>query len=456
MQIFPDIRTKKACEFIAKHALEMGGRAYCVGGSVRDALLGIAPKDVDIEIYGLEADAIENMLSQRFKIEVVGKSFGVWILKGYDIDVSMPRSERKTGVGHKAFEIEGNPFMSVKDACARRDFTINSMLYDILSGEIIDPFDGRKDMREKILRHSSPRFAEDSLRVLRAMQFAARFSMKVAPETIALCSKIEMTDLPQERVFEEWKKLLLKGVEPSKGLFFLRDCGWLKYFPELNAMDKCPQDAQWHPEGDVFTHTAHCLDAFAREKIGDDKEDLIVGFAVLCHDMGKPKCTTIDAEGRIHSYGHDTLGVEVAERFLKRLTREKSIIESVLPLVERHMAILDLWRSNAGDGAIRRLANKVGRIDRLVRVDSADRAGRPPIIVEPSPQGIWISKRAEELAVKDAAPKPILMGRDLINLGLVPSVKFKDILDAAYEAQLDGEISDLEGAIAFIKSHNLI
>lgn len=456
MNIFPDSRTKKACEYIASSAYKLGGRAFCVGGSVRDALLGITPKDIDVEIYGLMPDALELMLAKKFKIEIVGKSFGVWILKGYNIDVSIPRSERKVGVGHKAFEIEGNPFMSVKDACARRDFTINAMLYDIISGEIIDPYKGRQDLKDKILRHTSDRFAEDSLRVLRAMQFAARFSMSVAPETVELCSKISMSDLPQERVFEEWKKLILKGVEPSKGLFFLRDCGWLKYFPELEALDGCPQDPQWHPEGDVYKHTAYCLDAFAKERIGDDKEDLIVGFAVLCHDLGKPKCTTIDSDGRIHSYAHDVVGEKVARVFLERLTRERSLIEAVLPLVHRHMAILDLWRNKSGDGAIRRLANKVGRIDRLVRVDSADRAGRPPLPVEPSPQGMWILERAEALAVKDSAPKPILMGRHLMELGLKPSPKFKEILEKAYDAQLDGEIANLDEALSYIKSKGLV
>ena len=451
MKIFADEKSRRACEFLAREAQAAGGRAYCVGGCVRDALLGVEPKDVDVEIYGLEADKIEKILSKKFRFEIVGKSFGVWILKGLEIDVSMPRTERKTGAGHKAFKIEGDPFLPVKDACARRDFTINAILYDILSGEIIDPFGGRDDLQKKILRHTSERFREDPLRVLRAMQFAARFNMQVAPETVEICSKIEMENLPEERIFEEWKKLILKGEEISRGLFFLRDCGWIKYFKELADMDKCPQDPRWHPEGDVYTHTAHCMDSFAKKRIGDEREDLIVGLGVLCHDMGKPKCTTVDKDGAIHSYGHDIVGGKVARRFLERLTREKSIVEEVAPLVERHMAILDLWRSKAGDGAIRRLAGKVGRIDRLVRIDDADRNGRPPIEPEDSPQGLWILKRAEELAIKDSAPKPLLLGRHLIALGLAPSARFKEILSAAYEAQLDGEFFDVEGAVEYAK-----
>lgn len=455
MKIFADEKSKRACEFLAREARAAGGRAYCVGGCVRDALLGVEPKDVDVEIYGLDAEKIERILSKKFRFEIVGKSFGVWILKGLDIDVSMPRTERKTGIGHKAFEIVGDPFLTPKEACARRDFTINAILYDILSGDIIDEFGGMGDLKNKILRHTSERFSEDPLRVLRAMQFAARFNLDVAPETVELCSKIEMENLPEERIFEEWKKLILKGVEISRGLIFLRDCGWVKYFRELADMVDCPQDPRWHPEGDVYVHTAHCMDSFAKKRVGDDREDLIVGLAVLCHDMGKPKCTTIGDDGAIHSYGHDIIGGKVARKFLEHLTREKSIVEEVVPLVERHMAVLDLWRSNAGDGAIRRLAGKVKRIDRLVRLDDADRNGRPPIEPEDSPQGLWIMQRAEALAIKDSAPKPILLGRHLIELGLTPSVKFKDILNAAYEAQLDGAFFDVEHAVKYAKDNLL-
>jgi len=443
---------ERHCKYIAEQASKMGGRAYLVGGCVRDYFLGVDSKDIDIEIFGLDENHINQILSAKFRVETVGKSFGVWILKGLNIDVSMPRQERKSGIGHKAFEISGDPFLTVEAACARRDFTINAMLYDILSGEILDPYNGREDLKNKILRHTSEKFSEDPLRVLRAMQFSARFDFDVAKETILLCQNITMENLPPERLLEEWKKLILKGKKISKGLYFLRECNWIKYFPELSAMIGCEQDARWHPEGDVFVHTLHCMDSFAKDRIGDEREDLIVGLAILCHDMGKPLCTTKDENGHIHSYGHDMLGGKVAGKFLARITQEKSLIADVCVLVERHMAILDLWRNQAGDSAIRRLANKVGRIDRLVRVDKADREGRPPLPVEDSPQGEWILQRANELHVKDSAPKPILQGRHLISEGLPPSEKFKGILDKAYEAQLDGEFNDIEGAIKHFKN----
>jgi len=282
------------------------------------------------------------------------------------------------------------------------------------------------------------------------MQFAARFEMSVAPETIELCKSIKFENLPPERVYEEWKKLILKGKKISLGLNFLRDCGWIKYFPELAATVGCKQDPVWHPEGDVFTHTGACMDSFAQDRIGDEWEDTVVGFAVLCHDFGKPRCTKVCEDGKIRSHGHDMLGVAPAKRFLERMTREKALVEQVLPLVERHMAILDLWRSQAGDSAIRRLARKVVRIDRLVRIDKADRNGRPPEIPEESPQGAWIMARAEELRVKDSAPVPIIMGRHLIEMGLKPSKRFGEIIEAAYEAQLDGNFSDLKGGLMFV------
>lgn len=439
---------KSACSYIFESAKRLGGNAYFVGGCVRDALLGVESKDLDIEIYGIPPQELEKMLRANFRVEMVGKSFGVWILKGYDIDVSIPRKERKTGEGHKAFDIESDPFLPIDQACARRDFTINAILYDHLEDKIIDPYNGVEDLRNGIIRHTSPRFSEDPLRVLRAMQFSARFDMQVAPETVELCSQIPFENLPIERVFEEWKKLLLKGKKISRGLNFLRDCGWIKYFPELNATVGCEQDSQWHPEGDVFTHTGFCLDAYASARTGDAREDLIVGLAVLCHDFGKPRCTTLGDDGKIHSHGHDILGVVPTQKFLARLTREKSIIDEVVPLVERHMAILDLWRVQAGDSAIRRLARKVGRIDRLVRVDFADRNGRGENYFEDdSPQGQWIIERATALAVQDSAPKPIIMGRHLQSIGMEPSREFGKILASLYEEQLDGVFSDVEGGM---------
>jgi tRNA nucleotidyltransferase (CCA-adding enzyme) len=285
------------------------------------------------------------------------------------------------------------------------------------------------------------------------MQFAARFEFSVAPETIALCATLTQADLPPERLMEEWTKLILRGRKPSMGLAFLRDCGWTKFYPGLHAIIDVPQDPEWHPEGDVWNHTLHCLDAYAKERVGDRDEDLIVGLAVLLHDFGKATHTKIEPhDGRIHSYGHEEASVPLAEKFLGQITRETKLLEAILPLVRWHAQPHELFRAKAGDAAVRRLAAKVVRIDRLIRVDIADRKGRPPLWPgEASPQGVWLAERAEALKVADSAPKRIILGRHLIAQGHKPAGWFSQVLDEAFEAQLDGVFGDEAGGLAWLK-----
>lgn len=437
-------------------ARERGGRALFVGGCVRDALLGRESKDFDVEIYGLSASKVEAMLRElNFRFGAAGKSFGVFKLHGVPVDVALPRRESKRGSGHRGFVVEGDPDMSVPEAAARRDFTVNAIYFDPLKDEILDPFGGRGDLEKKTLRHTSPAFSEDPLRVLRAMQFSARFRFDVAPETVALCAGIEPENLSAERIFDEWSKLILRGEEPSRGLNFLRECGWTKYFPELAALIGVAQDPAWHPEGDVWNHTLAAADVFARERgeVADDFENLVVGFAVLCHDFGKPATTFLsEKDGRWHAYGHDREGVVPARRFLERMTNFRDLIDGVLPLVLCHMQPISLWRSRAGDSAVRRLARRVGRIDRLLRVCSADAMGKKTEKnAELLAASAWLLERAEALRVKDSAPKPLILGRHLLALGVPAGRAFTPILDACYEAQLDGEFSDETGGNAFLK-----
>lgn len=429
-----------------------GGRALLVGGCVRDALMGGTPKDFDIECYGLPAPKLERALRERFELNTVGRSFGVLKIRGAEIDVSLPRRESKQGTGHTGFVVEGDPFMPIAEAAARRDFTVNAIYWDSESGELADPHGGLRDLEAKTLRHTSPAFSEDPLRVLRAMQFLSRFRFSPAPETVALCASITPENLPAERLFEEWSKLIVKGAKPSLGLNFLRACGWLRYYPELEALVGVEQDPEWHPEGDVWIHTLHCMDAFAKARTGDAWEDLVVGFAVLCHDFGKAVTTKKEKDGRWHAYGHEAAGEPIARRFLERLTRHKDLVESVIPLVVCHMMPLMLWRDKSGAAAIRRLARRVGRIDRLVRVDDADRRGRPPLDPGDSPQGAWLLERAEELRVTEGAPKRLVLGRHLIALGYKPGPDFTAVLDDAYEAQLDGAFADEESGLVWLKA----
>ena len=443
-----------AVKIVAESVRQAGGRALLVGGCVRDRLLGLDPKDFDIECFGISSADLQRVLAERFELDLVGVSFGVIKLHHHDIDVALPRRETKLGLGHRAFEMEYDPSLTIAEASARRDFTVNAIYQDPLTDEIIDPWNGRVDLERRILRHVSPHFVEDPLRVLRGMQFVARFGLEPAPETIEICRAMTPEGLAAERLFEEWSKLLTKGISLSKGLNFLRAVGWVRYYPELERLIGCEQDPEWHPEGDVWNHTLCCLDAFARER--DERgrnavEDLVVGLAVLCHDFGKPACTAFDPRrGRIRSLGHDEAGVEPTLSFLRRLTNEERLLKEVPPLVRLHMRPFAMWKDRSSDGAIRRLAAKVVRIDRLIRVAAADDAGRPPFPSELEPLA-WLAEQAERLRVADSAPKPLVQGRDLIALGLKPGVAFGRILKKAYDAQLDGRFTDLKGGIDYVR-----
>ncbi|MBO5751765.1 MAG: CCA tRNA nucleotidyltransferase [Kiritimatiellae bacterium] len=436
---------------VADSVRQSGGRALLVGGCVRDKILGHSPKDFDIECFGLSAPELQRLLGSKFELDLVGASFGVIKLKGHNIDVALPRRETKLGLGHRAFEMAYDPSLTLKEAAARRDFTINAIYCDPLTGETLDPWDGIRDLEKRIMRHVSDHFKEDPLRVLRGMQFSSRFELTAASETIAVCRTIEPEGLARERQLGEWTKLLLQGKVISKGLTFLRDTKWTRHYPELEKLIGCKQDPHWHPEGDVWNHTLCCLDSFASERIGNEREDLIVGLAVLCHDFGKPSSTFFDRKKkRIRSLGHDEAGKEPTLSFLSRLTNEESLIKAVIPLVRLHMRPFAMWRGNASDSAIRRLAAEAQRIDRLLRVASADDAGRPPFPLERE-SILWLAKRAEKLAVADSAPKPLVMGRDLMAIGMSPGPKFGILLKKAYNAQLDGKFSTREDGISFIK-----
>ena len=449
----------EAVQTVATLVRAAGGRAWMVGGAVRDLLDGAhRVKDVDLEVFGLAPERVQEVVGRRYAFDACGLSFGVLKLKHLDVDISLPRRETKRGTGHRGFLVDSDPFLSLREAASRRDFTLNAIYCDPLTGEIEDPFDGVEALRLRELRHVSPKFAEDPLRVLRGMQFIARFGLAPAPETLALCREMTMEGLPPERLFEEWAKFLTKGVRLGAGLAFLRATGWVRYFPELQRLIGCPQDPSWHPEGDVWNHTCLCLDAFARrrdEAGAQPDEDLIVGLAVLCHDLGKPATTRFERD-HYRSPGHDAAGVEPTLAFLRRLTNEERLLREVPPLVANHMQPFSLWRAQAGDAAIRRLALRVGRIDRLIRVSRADDEGRGPGARQDSKAGEelrWLAETAARLRLEASRPKPLLMGRDLIALGYAPSPQFAVWLKACFEAQLDGAFSDHAGALAYFKAH---
>lgn len=435
---------------IARTVKKAGGRILVVGGAVRDALLGNTATDIDLEAYGLGPADLEKTLQSVSPVFSCGRAFPVFKVKHQPIDIALPRTEVSTGPGHRDFEVRVDPNLPYEKAAARRDFTINAILWDPLEKKIIDPLGGVGDLERSRLRHASGQFAEDPLRVLRGARFAGRFLMDPDPDTLRLCSTLQPNDLAIERIWQEWKNILSQTREPSRSLRWLQASAWLRFYPELEALIGCPQDPEWHPEGDVWTHTLHSLDAFARHRTGDDREDLVVGLAVLCHDLGKP-ITTIEKAGRIRSPAHDREGEKPTREFLARICPEHRIVEEVVPLVREHLRPREFFHSGASDTALRRLSLRAGRIDRLVRVAQADAAGRPPL-PEDFPEGPWLMERAEALKIRDNQPRPLVQGRHLIHLGLRPGPRFKKILEACYQAQLEGKFNTTEGGIEHIKN----
>ena len=443
-----DPALQSAMECLCSAVKAAGGQALLAGGCVRDAVLGLPVKDLDIEVYGIPPARLREILSVRFPFDLVGEVFPILKVRRWPIDVSLPCRRSTMADGPGGLDDLCDPDMSPQEAASRRDFTMNALMLDPATQEVIDPWGGLEDLAAGVLRHTSGKFGEDPLRVLRGMQFVARFELEVAQETVSVCRSLTADALPSERVFEEWKKLILKGRCPSRGLTFLRHCGWVRYFPELESLLGCEQESDWHPEGDVWTHTLHCLDAFAGERLGEETEDLVVGLAVLCHDFGKPATTTRE-QGRISSKGHEAAGETPTRSFLGRLTHQHDLVEAVVPLVLTHLRPQALFDAHAGDSAVRRLARLVGRIDRLVRVARCDQMGRPPIAFDGFPAGEWLLTRAHALAVEQAAPKPLVMGRHLLALGLSEGPRVGRILEACYEAQLDGAFATLEAGTEY-------
>lgn len=443
---------------LAQAVRDEGGRALLVGGCVRDALMGRSAKDWDLEVYELAPERLREILDRFGTVNVVGEAFTVYKL-GADLDVSIPRRERKAGRGHRGFVIEGDPSMSVADATRRRDFTINAILQDPLTGELIDPFDGQKDIEARVLRAvSAETFVEDSLRVLRAAQFAARFEFDIAPETIELCRKMDLTDLPAERIWGELEKLLLRSRRPSIGLDWLSRLGALpQVFPEIQTLIGVPQDPEWHPEGDVFIHTLLVVDR-ARELIDDlpYARQVTVMLGALAHDFGKPP-TTQFLEGRWRSRGHEEGGVEPASRFLDRINVHTidgyDVRKQVISLVREHLKPGEFYkkRDEVGEGAFRRLARRC-EPDLLYRVAKADSLGRNADWVPRekwygAEAQEWFIQRARELDVEKRPPDPLLLGGHLLELGLQPGPAVGEITRAVYEMQLDGRVRTLDEAI---------
>jgi len=438
-----------------------GGRPYVVGGAVRDALLGLPLADFDVEVFGLPSERLAVALGTVGKVDAAGQAFTVYKVSGLAdvpgaVDVALPRRDSKVGPGHRGIAVVGDPELTIEEAARRRDFSINALLYDPFREELVDPQGGRQDLGSRILRAVDPdTFGEDPLRALRAVQLAARFELTVDPGTAALCAMMPLVELPAERVFGEMAKLLLKARRPSIGFALMKGWGMLATVaPELVPLVNTPQDPEWHPEGDVWTHTLQVIDEAAGliEPFAEDRpRALTVMLAALCHDLGKP-ATTKPENGRIRSPGHEEAGVAPTESLLDRWNVHTllayDVRGQVVALVRDHLKPGELYkeRDRVGDGAIRRLARKC-EPDLLYRVARADCLGRRPGQFEPVAME-WFLEKVRQLEVAVRPPAPLLRGRDLLALGVAPGPAMGRILEAVYERQLDGAVTTVEEATA--------
>jgi tRNA nucleotidyltransferase (CCA-adding enzyme) len=425
---------------------EAGGRALLVGGCVRDLLLGSAPEEWDFEVFGLAAPRLEELFPGR--MDLVGKSFGIYHFRDLPIDLGLPRRERCQGPGHRDFAVATDPHLPLAAAARRRDFTVNALYLDPLDGELLDPVGGMGDLRGACLRAVSEQFSEDPLRVLRAMQLIARLDFSCDENTLSLCRSLSPQHLPRERIFGEFRKLLLRGRAMGRGLEFLRRCHWLRFFPELESLCHCPQNSLFHPEGNVWEHGKAAMDAFAAVRPKLEEDALVVGFAVLCHDLGKPICTVQDSAGQPRARGHERAGLEPATALLQRLGVPVRIVDGVLPLVTWHMAPRTFSDPGLGMAAVRRLARSVGRLDRLLLLAHCDAWGRPPSVPDQSGEE-RLRRLAEGEGLLRRPPTPLVRGRDLVEkFSLPPSPALGKILTQLFEDQLDGKFSTREGGLA--------
>lgn len=460
--------------------LAAGGRPYLVGGAVRDYLVEgeVKNKDFDIEVFKLDLDSLVATLQPLGRVSLVGKSFGVILLKceGYALDISLPRKESKQGRGHRGFIVNSDPNLDPKIAASRRDFTINALMYDFKEDRILDFFDGQAHLKEGVLSHINEHFADDPLRVLRGFQFASRFDLTTAPDTAQLCKKLlsEYDTLPKERIWNEWFKWATVSKKPSRGLKFLRDTGWIEHYPEIGALQGCEQNPEWHPEGDVFIHTCYVVDAAAEiadrenlwgdileakkpesKRLGLDRAQLL--FAALCHDFGKPATTVWAPDGRgtpgtecWRSPAHDKVGVKPTLSFLENIGSPTLLKKRVPILVKEHLAHAGAISGRAIKRLVRRLDDVT--LKELSYVIEADASGRPP-----KPKGLPVHvqemmQKAETLNIVEEKVRPLVTGKLLLQHKLaVPGPAMGQLLAKAMDAQTAEEFATAEEGIEWIK-----
>ena len=426
---------------LAKRIADKGGKAYLVGGCVRDKLLNKPNKDIDVEVYNISPNTLREIINSIGTLTEHGKSFGVFGVKGYDIDIAMPRKERCVGVKHTDFDISIDPYMSVEEASRRRDLTMNAIMYDICAEAYIDPHNGIADINNGIIRHvDANTFIEDPLRVLRVAQFASRFpNMIVAEETIKLCSSMDISTLPKERIFEELLKALNKSPKPS--IFFntlLKMNQLHDWFPEIETLVSVPQNELYHKEGSVYNHTMIALDNIVSYvKTNHFNSDITnIALATICHDFGKIVATeTIN--GVTHSYGHENYSAEIAKTFISRLTNDKSIINYVTKMASMHMKPHQCFSNTSKLKKTNRMFDDSINPFELIILAYADTLAsecdnrNATYAID---EFYWLINRYEMYC--DTMSKPYVKGSDLVDNGLKPGKYFSELLTFAHKLRL--------------------
>ena len=426
---------------------EAGGVAYIVGGAVRDLLLNIPIKDIDIEVHGLELNKLESILQRFGHINLVGKSFGVIRIYDIDIDWSIPR--RDSAGRHP--QVIFDPTLTIKEAFERRDLTINAMGIQILTGELVDPFNGRVDLQAGILRTPNPTlFVEDPLRFYRVMQFISRFEMHPDTELHELCKTMDISNVARERIASEFEKMILRSHKPSLGIRWLKKINRLKEnLPQLDATKDIPQDPEWHPEGDVFEHLMQSFDAAALLAYECDRDKLIVCFAALLHDIGKSS-TTNYIDGRWHSYNHESVSAQEAKKALSRVTTNHELIQTICTLIAHHMAPTQFIAQKAKPTAYKRLAHALApqaNLELLAQLALADAQGKNPErgtpLTTPIAEIELFLEYAHAAEVISHPEPPLLSGKDLLDI-VKPGPELGALVKRAYEIQLAEGITDKE------------
>ncbi len=423
---------------IARRINSAGGRALLVGGCVRDEILGLPCYDIDCEVHGLAPEKLKALLMEFGEIDAGGEKYGIFTIKGEGLDFALPRREEKTGTGHKDFVVFADPDLSPEAAAARRDFTVNAIMRDALTGEYVDPYGGMEDLRCGVLRAvPGGQFEEDPLRVLRGAQFAARFNLVPDEETIESMRRMPLDSLSGARVYGEMKKALLMAERPDIFFRVLERADALSFwFPELAALRKALQNPLYHPEGDAFEHTMLTLDA-AAEIRGRMRDPLAFMLAVLTHDLGKAVSTKLNEKGAWQAIGHEYTGIPLCESMLSRLGAAKADIAYAKNMCALHMRVHVCYYNKSRVSRTNVLFDESICPEELAWLVICDTRGTGKAREAADVEEAFIMERLE--AFKQAAARPMPDARMLMELGIEAGPKLKQALALARERVLCGE-----------------